>query len=455
MEKLIQEPARSITVRDEVDILVVGGGPAGIMAALAAAENGNRVMLVESRSFVGGNLAIGLPVLGFLGRKGNQIIRGLPQRFIDRLIERGAASDHRPCQLHVSLTIIDPEEAKTVALEMLQEAGVEILMYTFCTDVIKEGNALKGVIIESKAGRQAILSRVVIDCTGDGDVAFKAGVECAKGDEDGGMQPPTLMFCMKGVEIDKLREALVESPEIYDMDFMPPEHFRDGKFITVGLRNLLQQAREEGLNIKVARTILITGMADDEIWVNMSRVSGVDSTKPESATRGEIEARKQIYDIEKYLKKYIPGFENAHMERVAPFLGIRESRVMVGKYVLTADDILSCRRFDNVIALASYPVDIHHPQGGDCTLYWCEDSYDIPYETLLPQQVENLLVAGRCSSMNHEAMASTRVMSTCMALGQAAGTAARVALAEGVTVEQVNVKKVQDELKRQDAILEA
>lgn len=455
MEKLIQEPARNIVVRDEVDVLVVGGGPAGIMAALAAAENGNRVMLVESRSFLGGNLAIGLPILGFLGRKGNQIIKGLPQQFIDRLVERGAASEHRPCRLHVSLTIIDPEEAKTVTLEMLQEAGVDILMYTFCVDVIKEGNTLKGIVIESKAGRQAILSQVVIDCTGDGDVAFKAGVECSMGDKEGGMQPPTLMFSMKGVAVDKLRTVLVESPEKYDMDFMPPEHFRSGKFITVGLRNLLKQAQAEGLNIKVARTILITGIADDEIWVNMSRVSGIDSTKPESATYGEIEARKQIYDIEKYLKKYVPGFEGARIDRIAPFLGIRESRVIVGKYVLTADDILSCRRFDHVIALASYPVDIHHAQGGDCSLYWCEDSYDIPYETLLPQQVENLLVAGRCSSMTHEAMASTRVMSTCMALGQAAGTAARVALADGVKLESVDVKKVQDELKKQDAILKA
>lgn len=455
MEKMIQEPARSIVVRDEVDVLVAGGGPAGIMAALAAAESGNRVMLIESRSYIGGNLVIGLPILGFLGRKGNQIIKGLPQRFIDRLIERGAASDHRPCRLHVSLTIIDPEEAKTVALEMLQEAGVEILMYTLCADVIKEGNALKGVVIESKAGRQAILSRMIIDCTGDGDVAYMAGVECSKGDKDGGMQPPTLMFSMKGVAIDKLRRALVESPETYDMDFMPPEHFRSGKFITVGLRNLLKQAQEEGLNIRVARTILITGIAEDEIWVNMSRVSGVDSTKPESATHGEIEARKQVYDIEKYLKNYVPGFENAWIERIAPFLGIRESRVIVGKYVLTADDILSCRRFDHVIALASYPVDIHHAQGGDCSLYWCDDSYDIPYETLLPQQVENLLVAGRCSSMTHEAMASTRVMSTCMALGQAAGTAAKVALADGVKLDRIDIKKLQDELIRHDAILKA
>ena len=198
-------PARDIPVRAEVDVLVVGGGPAGIMAAEAAAGDGLRVMLVESRGFLGGNLTIGLPVLGFLGHKGTQIIKGLPQNFIDRLRARGAASEHRPCALHMSLTIIDPEEAKRTALEIMEEKGVEVLLYVFCTDVVKEGDDVKGVIIESKAGREAILAKTVIDCTGDGDVAFRAGVECRKGDAEGGMQPPTLMFCMKGVDVQRLR----------------------------------------------------------------------------------------------------------------------------------------------------------------------------------------------------------------------------------------------------------
>ncbi len=451
--KTILEPQREIPVRTEVDVLVVGGGPAGIMAARAAAGNGLRVMLIESRGFVGGNLAIGLPILGFLGRKGNQIIKGQAQELIDRLKARGAASDHRPCALHVSLTIIDPEQAKTVALEMLEEAGVEVLMYVFCADVIKEDETVRGVVIESKAGREAILARTVIDCTGDGDVACRAGVECRKGDADGGMQPPTLMFSMRGVDVQRLRDAIVNEPEVYDMDTMPAEQFRTGKFITVGFRGPLQKAQDEGLNITVARTILITGMREDEIWVNMSRVSGVDATRPESYTHGEIEARRQIYDIEKYLKKYVPGFENAHMEQVAPFMGIRESRVTVGRYVLTAEDILACRRFDEVVAVASYPVDIHHATGGDCSLYWCEDSYDIPYRCLVPARVEGLLVAGRCASATHEAMASTRVMSTCMAMGEAAGRAARIALSDGVPPSGVDVRKVQRELIDKGAYL--
>ena len=388
-----------------------------------------------------------------LGRKGNQIIKGLPQLFIDRLRARGAAGEHRPCKLHVSLTIIDPEEAKTVALEMLQEVGVEVLMYVFCVDVVKNGDAVEGVVVESKAGREAILAKTVIDCTGDGDVACRAGVECRKGDADGGMQPPTLMFCMKGVDVQKLRDALVGRPDVFDMDTMPAEQFRTGKFITVGLRNQIRKAEEAGYKIPVARTILITGIKDDEIWVNMSRVSGVDATKPESYTHGEVEGRKQIYELERYLKNFVPGFENAWREKVAPFMGIRESRVIVGKYILTAEDILACRRFDDAVAVASYPVDIHHATGGDCTLHWCEDCYDIPYRSLVPAAVENLLVAGRCSSMNHEAMASTRVMSTCMALGEAAGRAARIALEEGVRPSAVDVEKVREELRQTGAYL--
>ena len=446
-------PARDIPVRAEVDVLVVGGGPAGIMAAEAAAGDGLRVMLVESRGFLGGNLTIGLPVLGFLGHKGTQIIKGLPQNFIDRLRARGAASEHRPCALHMSLTIIDPEEAKRTALEIMEEKGVEVLLYVFCTDVVKEGDDVKGVIIESKAGREAILARTVIDCTGDGDVAFRAGVECRKGDAEGGMQPPTLMFCMKGVDVQRLRDAIVGHPDVYDMDVMPPEQFRTGKFITVGLRTQIRQAQAAGYRIPVARTILITGLADDEIWVNMTRVNGVDSTRPESYTHGEIEGRKQVYEVERYLREFVPGFAGAHLEKIAPFMGIRESRVIVGKYVLTAEDILEDRRFDDAIAVAGYPVDIHHAKGGDCTLYWCDDCYDIPYRTLIPAHVGNLLVAGRCSSMNHEAMASTRVMSTCMALGEAAGRAARLALKAGVQPADLNVEALRAELRATGAYL--
>lgn len=452
--KTIKEPARELNVRAEVDVLVAGGGPAGIMAAVAAAKDKKqRVMLVDSRGFLGGNLTIGLPILAFLGPKGNQVIRGEAQKFIDRMRAKGAAGEHKRCKNHMSLTIIDSEQAKTTAWEMMDEAGVTVLLYTFVVDTIVEGNAVKGVIIESKAGREAILAKTVIDCTGDGDVAFHAGVECHKGDKEGGMQPPTLMYSMRGVEVQKLRDAICNDPKKYDMDVMPPEQFRQGHFITVGLRGCIKEAQEQGLNIPVARTILITGLKEDEIWVNMTRVNGVDSTSPESYTNGEHEARKQMYEVAEYLHRFVPGFEKAYIAEVAPFMGIRESRVIVGKYIMTAEDILQMKHFDDAIAVAGYPVDIHHAKGGDCTMLFCDDAYDIPYRVLVPEKIENLLVAGRCSSMNHEAMAATRVMSTCMALGEAAGTAARIALEEGVAPSKVDVAAVQKALLANGAYL--
>ncbi len=450
----IQEPARAVPVRADVDVLVVGGGPAGIIAAMAAAESGLKVALVESRSFVGGNLTIGLPVLGFLSQKGKPIIAGLPQKLIDRLRAQGAASEHRPCPLHVSLTLIEPEAVKSVAVEMLLERGVDLMLYSMFAGVVMEGDRLRGIIIESKAGREAILGKVIIDCTGDGDVAFRAGVPCEKGDARGGMQPPTLMFCLAGVDTERLRASLSHDPKLYRADFIPAEYFgQNHQFIVVGLRELIQRAQQAGLSIPTERTILITGLRAGEVWVNMTRVKGVDGTDPHSLSTGEIEARRQIRDIERYLVQYVPGFEKAVLTKTAPFLGIRETRRIVGQYVMNRDDILSCRRFDDAIAVGSYPIDLHRPNDTGCTLEWCGDCYDIPYRCLLPQKIDRLLVAGRCISTTHEAMAAIRVMSTCMAMGEAAGRAAAIAVADGVPPSRVNVVKLRGELVARGAYL--
>jgi ribulose 1,5-bisphosphate synthetase/thiazole synthase len=450
----IHEPARELPVRMKVDVLVVGGGPSGLIAAQAAAEDGLNVPLIDSRSFVGGNMTIGLPILGFLGQKGNQIIKGIPQKFIDRLKAVNGASEHRPCPLHMSLTIVEPEAVKNVGLEMLKEAGVNVLLYVFFAGVVMDGDTIKGVIIESKAGREVILAKTIIDCTGDADVAFKAGVECEQGNEQGGVQPPTLMFCLGNVDTEKLRLSISEEPRTYLTDFIPNEYFgQNNQFIVVGLRSLIKKAQDDGLELPTERTIIITGLGKGEAWINMTRVNGLDGTNPASLTHGEIEGRRQIKDIQKYLIEYVPGFENAHFTKMAPFIGIRETRRIVGKYVMTADDILQCGRFNDAIAVASYPLDLHHPQGGGCTLEWCGDCYDIPYRSLIPKKIENLIVAGRCISTTHEAMSAIRVMAPCMAMGEAAGRAAKMAVRQNIAPSAIDVQELRAELVEKGAYL--
>lgn len=452
--KHITEKGRQVPVRTEADVLVVGGGPSGIMAAQAAAEDGLKVVLIENRSFLGGNMTIGLPVLGFLGQKGNQIIKGLPQKFTERLKMQDAASEHRPCPLHMSITLVEPEAVKNTALEMLTEGNVEVILYTYFVDAIVEHNTIKGIIIESKAGREVILAKTVIDCSGDADVAYRAGVPCEKGNEKGGMQPPTLMFCMGGVDTEKLRMSIASEHRTYLTDFIPAEYFgQNHQFIVVGLRDLMNKARNEGFTLNTERTIIITGLRKGEVWINMSSVHGVDGTKPEDLTHGEVKGRQQIRDIQRYLTAYVPGFEKAFFTKMAPFLGIRETRRIVGRYVMTSDDILSCRRFDDAIAVASYPLDLHHPHDGGCTLTWCGDCYDIPYASLVPQRIENLLVAGRAISTTHEAMSAIRVMAPCMAMGEAAGRAAKLAIRHGVLPSSLDVRLLQKELLEKGAYL--
>lgn len=193
----------------------------------------------------------------------------------------------------------------------------------------------------------------------------------------------------------------------------------------------------------------MTGMAEDEWWVNMSRVNGIDATDPEQYTKGEEICIEQNAEIIKYLKAYIPGFENAYLDKVAPFMGIRETRRLSGLYTLTEQDIFDCAHFDDAIGVASYPVDLHHPVGGDCSLYWCPDCYDIPYRSLIPKKVDGVIAAGRDISATHLALASVRVMGPAMCIGEAAGKAAAIAARDGIELRDVDIRTLQDALRQE------
>ena len=196
----------------------------------------------------------------------------------------------------------------------------------------------------------------------------------------------------------------------------------------------------------VDKVVIVTGLRKGEMWINMNRANGIDGTDPVSLTQGEIITRRQLKELSDYFITYVPGFENAYLSRTAPALGIRETRRIVGKYILTKDDIMARRRFEDEIAVASYPIDIHHPVGGGFSLEWSGDCYDIPYRALVPEKVENILVAGRCIPSTHEALASVRVMAPCMAMGEAAGRAAKIAVRDGIPPSDIDVKKLRNEL---------
>jgi hypothetical protein len=453
--QFIREPARDIPVLAQADVLVTGGGPTGVMAAVAAARQGSSVLLVEQAGYVGGQAAIWLPLLSFLDVNGNQVIRGIPQEMIDRLQELNGSDQHRRCKLHVGYTIYDSELFKRVAVQMLKEAGVRLLLHSWFARTLCSDGTIDAVLIENKSGRQALQAQTYMDCTGDADVAAASGVPIDMGDARGGMQPATLMFRVRDVDVDMFRRSLIQQPDRYQLRIMTADQLEvHSKFIAVGLSEIIREARAEGeFPLPNDRVIVISTPFEDEMAVNMVRVPGTDSTKADVLTQAEITAQEQVPVILAFLRGRVPGFERARISWVAPRIGIRESRRIIGEYVLTEQDILTSRRFEDVVAVAGYPIDLHHPHDYDCTMSYPPSSYDIPFRCLVPLNVDNLLVAGRCISTTHAAMSATRVMATCMALGQAAGCAAALCAERRISPRQLKHSLLQQQLRASGAYL--
>lgn len=452
----------SIAQRLSADVVVVGGGPAGMCAAIAAAREGAQVILVEQGAFCGGMATRGLvgPFMTCYDAKGEtMIIRGLFAEIVERMVERGFAI--HPSQVragtaftswittgHEHVTPYEPEGLKVIMDEMLTEAGVKILFHTNFLQPVLEENTLVGILVSSKRGLEVIKATVVIDCTGDGDVAFRCGVPCEMGNEELNlMQPATMFFHISNVD----HEAVEADIQANLHNF----YRKDG----VNYRSFhwrVSEARANGdWDLKRVSIGLFRMPKPDEWCVNTSRIMGVDSTDNESLTQAEIVGREQVQQILRFLQKYVPGCENARLKSTGSHVGIRESRHIQGDYRLTAEDLLRAKVPEDSILLAANSVDVHGRFGPTSNEYVPiqGDYYGVPYRSLLPKGMEQLLMAGRCVSADSTAAGAIRVMPPCMAMGQAAGVAAALAVKEGTTVRQVDPQKIRVILKKNGAYL--
>ena len=450
-------PPRQALLAGHTDVLVVGGGPAGLGAAIAAADAGVDVVLAERYGFLGGNAtaALVMPLMSFHTQlptrekkgaatllptdhgPGEPVVAGVLRRLLERLVRAGGAI---PPSLATGYVVpFDPEWFKLIALELLDEAGVQLLFHAFASGVLP-GN--EGVVFETKSGPLAIRARVIVDCTGDGDVAVQAGAPCAIGREDGLVQPMTLMF-----RVTEFQRAIFEA---YVRE--NPKEWRG----VHGLWALVRRATQEG-NLELPREdmLFFATPHEREVSVNSTRVTRVCGTDVWDLSYAEWCSRRQMRQIAAFLRRYVPGFEESYVVQSGVQIGVRETRRVIGEYQLTVDDVLGARKFDDAIARGAYPVDIHNPKGTGTVLKRLPpgEAYDIPLRCLLPRNTERLLVAGRCISGTHEAHSSYRVMPIVMATGQAAGVCAAIAAKAGKTPRQVSVGEVQRELVRQEASL--
>lgn len=453
----------------EFDVLVVGGGNAGCAAALAAARHGAKTLLVERYGFLGGTATASMVGPWMTFHSGSKrIVGGIAQEIVERLQRKGGSPGHvRDSSDYVpTITPFDPEIHKALLFEMMQEAGVHLLLHAYflralCHREVSnepervEGGAVEGAVFATVAGEREYRAAFTIDATADAYVAASAGVATQQGDELGRVQPASLMFRLSHVDLSKTATYVRMHPDQMRTSLKAHERVAPAMTAVAGLYDLWNEALEQG-EVSVPRELVSFFVTPypDEVSVNMTRVTRVDPLDPDDLTRAEVEARAQVMQLLDFFRKRVPGFENARIAATGAQIGVRESRRIVGDYTLTRDDVLQARHFEDAVARSAYPIDIHNPSGSGTTTHRLREgeSYEIPYRCMLPAQVDRLLVAGRCISTTHEALASTRLTPTVMTLGQSAGTAAALAKQTGKRLRNIDTQHLRTML-RDDGVL--
>ena len=440
------------------DVLVIGGGNAGCAAAIAAARHGARTLLVERYGFLGGTATAAMVGPWMTFHSGSKrIVGGIAQEIVERLQRMGGSPGHlRDSSDYVStITPFDPEIHKALLFEMMQESSVDLLLHAYFLRTVVGDHEVEGAVFATVAGEREYRAAITIDATADAYVAYGAGAATQQGDERGRVQPASLMFRLSHVDLSKTASYVRMHPDQMRTSLKAHERTAPALTAVAGLYDLWKDARAHS-EVDIPRELVSFFISPyaDEVTVNMTRVTNIDPLDPDDLTRAEVESRMQVMQLLDFFRKHVPGFENARIAATGTQIGIRESRRIVGEYTLTREDVLSARHFEDAVARSAYPIDIHNPSGsGTVTQRLPEgESYEIPYRCMLPKGIDRLLVAGRCISTTHEALASTRLTPTVMTLGQAAGTAAALAKQAGVRLRSMDVPRLRS-LLMDDGVL--
>jgi FAD dependent oxidoreductase len=446
----VSEPARETPVYGEFDVVVVGGGPAGIMSAAAAARAGSSVLLIERYGFLGGaGTAGGLSTFcGLHARTYGEdvrVIRGLADEVLARLVKLdGLNAPHLTIADGIAAQAFDISAYKIAADELVTGSGARILFHAMAVGVaLKPSGDIDAVLIESKSGRQAVRGRFFIDASGDGDLAAWAGVPWEKATPINGMMYPSLMFRINAVNVEKAGPAPWRTVE-----------------------RLMDEAEKAGTHTFPRKKPIVRPQRNPLEWrANLTQLrtadgGAIDGTDVDQLTLGELTGRQQSLDAFTFIRDRTPGFEDAYIVDIAPQIGIRETRRIIGPYQLTEDDVLDCADFDDTIGVNGWPVEAH--VAGSVEFRWQRKERgfnQLPFRIILPgaradgQRTGNLYVTGRCASMTHGAHAAARVTGPCFVMGEAAGIAASMALGAGVAGDAIDVKSLQGKLEDQGAYL--